>query len=79
MATRNAANADTIVDGESYTLREFQRRTHLGNWALRTARRRGLKVCRVGGRAYISGRDWMDYLSEHAANQSREQAASTAS
>jgi hypothetical protein len=51
-----------IAAHEAYTLAEFSRRNRLGTWALREARRDGLIVRRVGGRAYILGADWLAYL-----------------
>jgi len=57
----------TIRDSESYTLNEFRRRTGLGVAALRAARRRGLRVTRVGSRSYVRGKDWNRYLAQCAA------------
>ena len=45
-----------------YTLHELQQRTGLGQAALRTARRRGLKIKRIGRRGYVLGRDLIAYL-----------------
>ncbi|MBI3467837.1 MAG: hypothetical protein HY000_32915 [Planctomycetes bacterium] len=45
-----------------YGAAEFRRRTGLGEYALRAARRRGLKVHRAGGRAFILGRDFIAWL-----------------
>ncbi len=45
-----------------YTLEEIQARLGLGLAALRTARRHGLKVRRIGRRGYVLGRDVMDYV-----------------
>lgn len=41
---------------ESYTLREFRLRSGLGDYALRQARRAGLKITPVGKKRYILGR-----------------------
>lgn len=38
----------------------------LGTAALRTARRRGLVVRRIGRRSFVLGRDLLAYLEEHA-------------
>lgn len=45
-----------------YTLEELRSRTGLGLAALRTARRSGLKVRRVGRRGYVLGKDLMAYV-----------------
>ena len=51
-----------IQDGTTYPLPEFERRSGLGRHALAQARRRGLKVCKVGGRAYVRGSDFNKFL-----------------
>ena len=52
-----------IQNGVIYPLPEFERRSGLGRHALRQARRKGLKVCRIGGRAYVRGDDFNAFLS----------------
>ncbi|QEG35269.1 hypothetical protein [Bythopirellula goksoeyrii] len=47
-----------------YTLEEVKKRMRLGAAALRTARRHGLKVHRVGSRNYIIGKEFIDYISQ---------------
>ncbi|HET6324659.1 MAG TPA: hypothetical protein VFG04_08160 [Planctomycetaceae bacterium] len=44
-----------------YSLSEFSKRTGLGESALRTARKFGLKVLELGGRRFVRGRDWCAY------------------
>jgi hypothetical protein len=39
----------------------------LGTAALRTARRKGLIVRRIGRRSFVLGRDLLEYLDKHAA------------
>lgn len=51
-----------IRAGESYPLSIFSRLAGLGPAALRSARRQGLRVCQGGGRRWVLGRDWIDYL-----------------
>ena len=51
-----------IERGRSYPLDEFCRITRLGKWALRSARRAGLEVRYLGGRAWVSGDAWFDHL-----------------
>ena len=40
----------------------FMKHVGLSRHALRTARRRGLRVLRTGGRAFVLGSDFIDYL-----------------
>ena len=47
---------------EVYGLGEFQRRTGLGEWAMRKARQAGLKTTRIGVRRYVRGSDWHQFL-----------------
>ena len=51
-----------IMPGAAYPLSEFRRITKLGTAALRTARKNGLKVRRVGGRGFILGDDFVEFL-----------------
>ncbi len=46
----------------AYPLEDFKPRTGMGVAALRTARRNGLIVRRVGRRAFVLGRDFIAYL-----------------
>jgi hypothetical protein len=50
----------------AYTLQELERRLGLGAWAMRQARRHGLKVRRVGRRGFVLGRDAIEYLERAA-------------
>jgi len=53
-----------VIDANSlYTLDEVHQRLGLGKTALRTARRQGLIVKRIGRRGYVRGADllaWFD-------------------
>jgi hypothetical protein len=49
-----------------YTLEEVKRRLKLGDWALRQARRAGLKTHRIGRRTYIKGADLLAFLDRQA-------------
>jgi hypothetical protein len=51
-----------ISADELYTLEEIQARLGLGTAALRTARRQGLTVRRIGRRGYLLGRDVMKFV-----------------
>ena len=55
-------SAGRISANELYTLEELRARLGLGAAALRTARRRGLKVRRIGRRGYVLGKDIMEYV-----------------
>lgn len=62
---KRASTATTlrpISANECYPLDVFAAAAGLGRAALREARRNGLKVRRVHGRAYVFGSDWLDYL-----------------
>jgi hypothetical protein len=47
-----------------YPLAEFMQRARLDKAAMRTARRRGLRVRYVGRRGYVSGAEWQRFLDE---------------
>lgn len=51
-----------IQAGQCYTLAEFRARTGMGEHALRTARRRGLRLRYVGRCGYVLADDWFAYL-----------------
>lgn len=55
-----------ISANAAYSLEQVRQRLGLGTAALRTARRRGLTVRRVGRRSFILGKDLLQYLEEHA-------------
>ena len=58
----NEKTGAPISATESYGIAEFQKRTQLGDWALRKMKRAGLRVIHVGGRAFIRGCDWHRFL-----------------
>ncbi len=64
MASTKAPDLGSISADESYPLPVFQRIAGLSAWAMRQARRDGLKVRTVGRRKYVMGRDWHDHLSK---------------
>jgi hypothetical protein len=49
-STATTQTPGAIEPGVLYTLDEIKRRSKLGEWALRTARRNGLRVIYTGGR-----------------------------
>lgn len=65
-AKRAALLRDTLGPIEAnvaYPLETFKRKSGLRDWALKTARRNGLRVRTCGNRRYIIGADWLAYLS----------------
>jgi dienelactone hydrolase len=61
MAAATAKPGEIRADS-LYTLDEARQRTGLGQAALRTARRNGLKVKRIGRRGYVFGADLIEYF-----------------
>ena len=59
-----------------YTLDAFKRCIDIKDATLRAARRNGLRVSRVHGRAFVLGSDWIDYvLGQNAAHESQDGSA----
>jgi hypothetical protein len=52
---------------ESYPVADFMRINRFGVKTLRSARRNGLRVCRVGRNSYVLGSDWLEYLAKKSA------------
>lgn len=50
----------------AYSLEQVKARLGLGTAAIRTARRKGLTVRRVGRKSFILGADILAYIQEHA-------------
>jgi hypothetical protein len=61
-ASVRKAVAQPIRIDEIYSLAEFQRRTGLKRAGIRSARRRGLRICKAGRNRYVSGLDWAEFL-----------------
>jgi hypothetical protein len=61
MKDDHATSAPILADAV-YPLAAFKAATKLDDWAMREARKAGLKVRRVGRRAYIVGADWIEFL-----------------
>lgn len=49
-----------------YPLPDFMARAGLGDAAMRTARKSGLAVKYAGGRGYVLGRDFIEWLNQNA-------------
>jgi hypothetical protein len=58
---------------ELYTLDEIKRRLHIGDAALRSARRAGLTVHYRHGRGFVLGRDWIKYIRSSEPQNDTEQ------
>lgn len=52
----------TISDDETYPLTVFQKKAGVGKHGMRQLRKQGLKVIRTGGRAFVRGRDFSEFL-----------------
>lgn len=68
MASKSEALGPVRAD-ELYALEEFQQRVGLGRGAMREARRGGLRVRYVHGRAFVLGADWMEYVGSESKEQ----------
>ncbi len=67
MTTATRAAVPRLIQPEIvYGLSEFSKRTGLGEAALRTARRCGLRVLEIGGRRFVRGKDWCSYVDDVA-------------
>ncbi len=62
MTAATATSTVGIQPGVVYPLADFQQVSKFGKHAMRTARRKGLRVRYVGGRAFVSGDDFISYL-----------------
>jgi hypothetical protein len=54
-----------VEPGILYPVDDLKARTGFGTAALREARRNGLRVKYAGGRAYIKGEWFIDYIEAH--------------
>lgn len=63
-AAARESSPGVISTHEIYTLNELERRTGLGEGALKVAKERGLKVRRFGRKAFVRGEDLDKYLAE---------------
>ena len=51
-----------IEPANLYTLNELKKRTHLGDWAIRQARKAGLRVRTIGNGRFVFGRDFQEFV-----------------
>ncbi len=45
-----------------YSLEEFKQVSGMGSWALRQARKAGLKMLKIGNRKFVKGQSFIDFL-----------------
>ena len=69
MSSKQATQLGPIEAGTCYPLREFQRRAGLGRYALTQMRQQGLRIIRTGGRAFVLGADFEQFLGRVATLQ----------
>jgi hypothetical protein len=66
VSAKHANGADEsfgIIDtSKIYPLGGFMKTAGMSTWAMREARRRGLRVCKIGRRKFVRGADWDAYL-----------------
>ena len=62
MTTATNGEPVGIEAGKTYPLSEFKRIAGMGDFALRTARRNGLRIRYTGNRGFVSGQDFLAYL-----------------
>ena len=61
---RDTAHTVPVDRDGCYTVAQFMRATGLGRTGLRAAERRGLRTFRSGGRKFVSGEAWFEFLSQ---------------
>lgn len=56
-----------ISAAEAYGMAEFKKRTGWAEHAIRSAKKKGLRVVHVGGRSFVRGADFIDFLASQTA------------
>ena len=54
-----------IEPGTLYSLAELKKRTRLGDWAIRQARKAGLRVRTIGNARFVFGADFQEFVEAH--------------
>jgi hypothetical protein len=54
----------TIEDNKTYPMTVFMKTAGIGKHALAQLRKQGLRVIKTGGRAFVRGRDFSEFLGE---------------
>ncbi len=63
--TLSTTVSDRSIDpSRVYRLDEFMKLVGWGRWAMRTARADGLKVIYRGGRGFVRGADFVEFLTQ---------------
>ena len=60
----------TIEDSTTYPMVVFMKKAGIGKHALTMLRKQGLKVIRTGGRAFVRGRDFSEFLANMGSAES---------
>ena len=60
----------TIEDATTYPMVVFMKKAGIGKHALSMLRKQGLKVIRTGGRAFVRGRDFSEFLANMGSTES---------
>ncbi len=60
--TKSSSDLGPIDAHVIYLLSDFMKRSGLGRHAMRQARRKGLRVIRVGSRRFVRGGDFLEWL-----------------
>jgi hypothetical protein len=63
-STANGSQLGPILADAVYPIGVFCRLAGINKWALREAKRRGLKVKKIGVRAFVSGRDFLEFVNK---------------
>lgn len=64
-----------IRAGEAWPIQQFMRATGLSHDALRRAKRRGLRIVRIGRRKFVLAESWLEYLRTEQERQTTEDSA----
>ena len=68
MSTAKPKAADTangvILPDCLYSLTEIRKRTGMGSWAIRKARKDGLAVKKIGNSRFVLGREFIRFVEE---------------
>ncbi|QGQ25370.1 hypothetical protein F1728_22970 [Gimesia benthica] len=60
--TSKAVPVGEIEPDKLYSLEAFKKASGLKDWALRSARKGGLKMHQAGNRKFVKGSDFIEYL-----------------
>lgn len=69
-SSKKAASTGPIRADEIYTLDDFKARVRWSQHAMRSARRRGLRVFLEGGIGFVRGKDFFAYFAKIAGESS---------